>query len=43
MTDIVITEYIDPKALAILKPDFDIHYDQDLWNKPDELAALMVS
>ncbi|MDA8638110.1 hydroxyacid dehydrogenase [Rhodospirillales bacterium] len=41
MTDIVITEYIDPKALAILKPDFDIHYDQDLWNKPDELAALM--
>lgn len=41
MTDIVITEYIDPKALAILKPDFDIHYDQNLWNKPDELAALM--
>ncbi len=41
MTDIVITEYIDPKALVMLEPDFDIHYDQDLWNKPDELAALM--
>lgn len=41
MTDIIITEYIDPKALAILEPDFDIHYDQDLWEKPDELAALM--
>lgn len=41
MTDILITEYIDPKALAILEPDFDIHYDQDLWNKPDELDALM--
>ena len=41
MTDIVIAEYIDPKALAMLEPDFDIHYDQDLWNKPGELAALM--
>lgn len=41
MTDIIIAEYIDPKALAILEPDFDIHYDQDLWKKPDELAALM--
>lgn len=41
MTDIIITEYIDPKALAILEPDFDLHYDQDLWNKPDELASLM--
>lgn len=41
MTDIIIAEYIDPKALAILEPDFDIHYDQDLWKKPDELAELM--
>jgi len=41
MTDIVITEYIDPKALAILEPDFDIHYDQDLWDKLDELATLL--
>lgn len=41
MTDIIITEYIDPKALAILEPDFDIHYDQDLWEKPEELASLM--
>jgi (S)-sulfolactate dehydrogenase len=41
MTDIIITEYIDPKALAILEPDFDIHYDQDLWEKPDELASLV--
>jgi (S)-sulfolactate dehydrogenase len=41
MTDIIITEYIDPEALAILEPDFDIHYDQDLWEKPEELASLM--
>lgn len=41
MADIIISEYIDPAGLAILEPHFDIVYDQDLWQKPDELAALM--
>ncbi len=40
MTDIIISEYIDPAGLAGLD-GFDVHYDQDLWQKPDELAALM--
>ncbi len=40
MTDIIISEYIDPVGLAGLK-GFDVHYDQGLWQKPDELAALM--
>lgn len=41
MTDIIISEYIDPAGLEGLK-GFDIHYDQDLWQKPEELAGLMV-
>lgn len=38
MTDIVITEYIDPVALDRLKAEFDVHYDQDLWDKPEVIA-----
>jgi (S)-sulfolactate dehydrogenase len=41
MVDIVISEYIDPAALKRLDTEFDIHYDQDLWRHPDQLAALM--
>lgn len=41
MTDIVITEFMDANALAYLEADFDVHYDQDLWEKPEELASLM--
>ncbi len=41
MTDIVISEYIDPAALAQLQQEFDVHYDQELWQKLDELAALL--
>jgi len=38
MTDIVITEFIDPGALERLKSEFDVHYDVDIWNKPDAIA-----
>lgn len=41
MTDIVITEFMDANALAFLEAEFDVHYDQDLWEKPEELASLM--
>ncbi len=41
MTDIVISEYIDPAALETLNASFNVHYDQDLWRKLDELAQLM--
>ncbi len=49
MTDILVTEYLDPKVLDRLKAEFEIDYDKDLWQKPDELierargaAALIV-
>lgn len=41
MVDIVISEYIDPAALQRLETEFDIHYDQELWRNPDQLAALL--
>lgn len=41
MTDIVISEFIDPGALKRLEAEFDVHYDQELWQKTDELAALL--
>lgn len=41
MVDIVISEYIDPVALQRLEAEFDIHYDQELWRNPDQLAALL--
>lgn len=41
MTDIVITEFMDANALASLQAEFDVHYDPDLWERPEELASLM--
>lgn len=38
MTDILITEFIDPGALERLKTEFDVHYDVELWDKPDAIA-----
>ena len=41
MVDIIITEGIDQAALDDLSADFDVHYDPDLVNKPDELKSLI--
>ncbi|MEX0695355.1 MAG: hydroxyacid dehydrogenase [Rhodospirillales bacterium] len=41
MPDIIITEFIDPAALKRLQAEFDVHYDQDLWNKPEEIGRMM--
>ena len=38
MTDIVITEFIDPGALERLKSEFNVHYNVDLWDQPDAIA-----
>jgi (S)-sulfolactate dehydrogenase len=39
--DIVITEFLEPKALDSLKRDFKIHFDPELWTKRSALEALV--
>ncbi|WNJ98790.1 hydroxyacid dehydrogenase [Thalassospiraceae bacterium LMO-JJ14] len=41
MTDIVITEFIDPGALERLKSEYNVHYDVDLWDQPDAIAEAL--
>jgi (S)-sulfolactate dehydrogenase len=41
MPDIVITEFMDDHAVAGLARDFDVHYDPDLVDDPNELALLV--
>ena len=41
MSEIVITEFMDPDAIEQLGADYELHNDPDLWQKPDELAGLM--
>lgn len=40
MPDIVITEFIDLAPVERLKSHYDVHLDEDLWQKPDELKDL---
>lgn len=40
MPDIVITEFIDPEPVERLKQRYDVHLDEDLWQKTDELMHL---
>ncbi|MGE0850682.1 MAG: hydroxyacid dehydrogenase [Hyphomicrobiaceae bacterium] len=41
MTDIVITEFLEPGAVDILKQNFKVHWDAELWNKRGELEKLV--
>ena len=41
MADIVITESLEPSALALLEQDFTVHCDPELWNKRAELERLV--
>ncbi len=41
MTDIVITEFMDEAAVAMLRTRYDVHHDPELFGKPAELAALL--
>lgn len=40
MTDIVITEFMDEQSVAGLAADFDLVYDANLVDRPDDLIAL---
>jgi len=42
MTDIVITEFMDEAAVAMLSARYSVHHDPELFGKPDELAKLVV-
>jgi (S)-sulfolactate dehydrogenase len=39
MADVVITEFMDGAAIDTLRRDFDVLYDAELVDRPDELAA----
>lgn len=41
MTDIVITEFMDEAAVAMLCARYKVHHDPELFGKPDELAKLI--
>lgn len=37
MTDILITEFMDESAVRTLQADFAVHFDAQLWERPDEI------
>ncbi len=41
MTDIVVSEFITPQALALLEAHHTVHYDPTLWERADDLAAAL--
>ena len=41
MTDIVITEFLEPDAVKLLERDYLVHWDRELWTKRDELEMLV--
>ena len=41
MNDIVITEFLEPGAIEVLKQDFRVHWDRELWNNRSALEKLM--
>ena len=41
MPDIIITEFMDPKAVEETAKSYDVHYDSQLVDKPDELKTLL--
>lgn len=41
MAEIVVSEFITPDALALLEQHHSVHYEPDLWQRPDALAAAL--
>jgi (S)-sulfolactate dehydrogenase len=41
MTDIVITEFLEPQAVEALGSRYKVHWDRELWNKRTELEKLV--
>ena len=39
MTDILITEFMEKAAVEDLEGDFTVHFDPELWTRPDDIAA----
>jgi (S)-sulfolactate dehydrogenase len=39
--DVVVTEILDPAALAVLEQELKVHWDPELWNKRAELERLI--
>ena len=37
MTKILITEFINENSLNKLKKNFEVHYDEKLWNQTEKL------
>ena len=40
MADIVVTEFLDPGPIEILKQQYSVHVDTGLWNKRADLEVL---
>ena len=40
MADIVVTEFLDPEPIEVLKQHYSVHVDTGLWNKRAELESL---
>ncbi|TQV81869.1 hydroxyacid dehydrogenase [Denitrobaculum tricleocarpae] len=43
MPDIVVSEFMDQAAVDDLNRDFDVHYDPDLADRPEELIRLVAA
>lgn len=41
MTDIVITEFLEPSAVDVLRSEFNVHWDPELWSKRAALETLV--
>ena len=41
MTDIVVTEFLEPEPIKALERDFKVHWDRELWTKRAELEKLV--
>ena len=39
MTDILITEFMEAAAVEGLAADFAVHFDAELWERPEDIAA----
>ena len=40
MSDIVVTEFLEPAAIKVLEQEFSVHWDRELWNKREKLEQL---
>ena len=41
MAEIIVSEFMTPDALALLERHHSVHYEPDLWQRPDALAGTL--